>query len=57
MTWYDLVRKYFPNASDELCEYILWERTCFPICGREKVEKQLRELAKEEGEKSARMVD
>jgi len=45
MTWYDLVRKYFPDADNEFCEFVLWEKTCFPVCGPEKVEKQLRELA------------
>jgi hypothetical protein len=45
MTWYDLVRKYFPDADDEFCEFVLWEKTCFPVCGPEKVEKQLKELA------------
>lgn len=44
MTWYDLVRRYFPNASDELCEYILWEETCFPVGSVEDVERQIREL-------------
>jgi hypothetical protein len=45
MTWYDLVRKYFSSATDEVCEYILWEETCFPIGTLEDVEKQIRELA------------
>ena len=31
MTWNDLVKKYFPNANDEDCEYILWNKTPFPI--------------------------
>ena len=29
-TYGDLVREYFPNATDEECEFILWERTGFP---------------------------
>ena len=31
MTWNDLVRKYIPNATDEECEYVLWNKTPFPI--------------------------
>lgn len=31
MTWNDLVKKYIPNANDEDCEYILWNKTPFPI--------------------------
>lgn len=42
--WNDLVRKYFPNASDEEVDYILYNETAFPICGLETVVKQLEEL-------------
>jgi hypothetical protein len=45
MTWYDLVRKYFPNASDKVCEYILWEETCYPVGTPEDVETMIKELA------------
>ena len=31
MTWNDLVRKYIPNATDEECEYVLWNKTPFSI--------------------------
>ena len=31
MTWIDLVKQYFPNATDEECTSILWEKTPFPI--------------------------
>ena len=31
MTWNDLVRKYIVNATDEECDYILWNKTPFPI--------------------------
>lgn len=41
MTWRDLVRKYFPNASDEECDFILWERTAFPVSSIETIEKQI----------------
>ena len=43
MTWNDLVRKYFPDASDKTCDSILWEKTAFPLVGVEIVEKQLQE--------------
>lgn len=29
-TWHDLVRQYWPNATDEFCQYVLWEHTGFP---------------------------
>ena len=43
MTWRDLVRKYFPNASDTICDFILWEKTAFPLVPAKEVEKQLQE--------------
>ncbi|KUL16228.1 hypothetical protein RFN66_03565 [Bacillus paralicheniformis] len=43
MTWIDLVRKYFPDANDKQCDFILWEKTAFPLVPVETVEKQLRE--------------
>lgn len=44
-TWYDLVRKYIPSASDDECDHILWEETAFPCAGLVHVEKQIAELA------------
>jgi len=29
-TWIDLVREVFPDASDGMADYILWEHTGFP---------------------------
>jgi hypothetical protein len=26
-----VVKFYFPDKSDEECDYILWEETCFPF--------------------------
>jgi hypothetical protein len=43
MTWNDLVRKYFPNANDKECDFLLWEKTAFPLVPVEEVEKQLQE--------------
>lgn len=31
MSWNDIVRKHFPNADDNYCEFILWEYTPFPV--------------------------
>lgn len=41
MTWIELAKKYFPDASDEEADTILWEFTAFPVADRETVEKQL----------------
>lgn len=41
MTWNDLVRQYFPNADDEMANFILWELTCFPLGSAEQVKEQL----------------
>lgn len=49
MNWLDLVRKYFPGISDEEADFILWERTAYPMAGVETVEEQLKELR--EGER------
>lgn len=27
----ELVRNYFPDASNKFCDYILWEHTPFPV--------------------------
>ncbi|WP_303752923.1 hypothetical protein [Bacillus velezensis] len=43
MTWIDLVRKYFPDANDKQCDFILWEKTAFPLASVETVESQLQE--------------
>ena len=43
MTWNDLVRKYFPDTTDKQCDFILWEKTPFPLVGAEIVEEYLQE--------------
>lgn len=43
MTWIELVKSYFPNVDDDYADFILWEKTAFPICGLEQVKEQLRE--------------
>jgi len=30
MTAGDIVREYFPDATDDECEFILWEKTGYP---------------------------
>lgn len=41
-TYLDLVREYFPNASDDELDGILWEKTAFPLETREdELRKQL----------------
>lgn len=30
MTGIELVRQYFPKATEDQCDYILWEKTGFP---------------------------
>lgn len=30
MTWLELVKHYFPDATDDQADYILWEYTGFP---------------------------
>ena len=30
MTWGELVREYFPDATDDEVDFILWEKTGFP---------------------------
>ena len=42
MTWLDLVRKYFPDATDQEADYILWEQTAFPFAGNEYIEMQIK---------------
>src|SRR3990167_3285833 len=34
MTYQGMVRRYFPNASDDEVEFILWEKTGFPCFWR-----------------------
>ena len=33
-TFRDLARRVYPDASDEECDYLLWERTGFPAFWR-----------------------
>ena len=44
-TWIDLVRKYFPAATEKEADFLLWEKTSFPCGKAEEVERQLKELA------------
>ena len=44
-TYFDLVRRFFPEASDEECDYLLWGATCFPMGGLMTVARQLKRNA------------
>ena len=44
-TPYDCVRFFNPKASDDLCEFIIWEQTCFPFSSEIMI-KQLNETFK-----------
>jgi len=46
LTWLDLVRKYLPGISDEYADFILWEKTCFPMGDKKTIEKQIKEFVK-----------
>ena len=45
MSWNDLVRAWIPEASNAVCESLLWEGTCFPMGSVEQVERQIAEAA------------
>jgi hypothetical protein len=53
MTWQELVKEYFPEATNDDVQYILWNETSFPyfwnipedgLTGEECCRKQLKEL-------------
>jgi len=29
-TYGDIIKEYFPDADDEFCEFVLWEKTGYP---------------------------
>ena len=44
MTIFEYAKTLFPNTTDEYVEFLVWERTCFPLdC--ERAMEQLREIA------------
>lgn len=45
ITFLDLVRKYVPDATNEIAEIILWEHTAFPMADLGIIETQLKEFA------------
>jgi len=49
MSWHGVIRHYWPDASDEHCEFVLWECTCYPFDTKTAL-KQLFDLYKEEQE-------
>ena len=42
MTWPELVRCYFPGATNSEVEIIMWELTAFPASSARHIEKQIR---------------
>lgn len=48
VTYRDLVREYFPGADDDICDFILWEKTPFPVCDVEELRFRLEMLVREE---------
>lgn len=44
-TWFDLARRFFPDADDELIDFLLWERTCYPMGSVLQVARQLKKEA------------
>jgi hypothetical protein len=44
MTYIDLVKKHWPEVSDEVADMILWEMTAFPFASVEHTEKQIIEI-------------
>lgn len=52
-TWGDVVKEYFPEASEEEVEYILWEKTPYPMIGEAGVRSSLAELKQRLGVKES----
>ena len=46
MTSIELVKEYFPKATKDLADFILWEKTAFPFGDETYLRKQLQTLAK-----------
>jgi hypothetical protein len=51
MKWIDIVRKYIPDVTEQEADFILWEKTAFPVAGLETVEQQIKEFAENRGVK------
>lgn len=43
MTYRELVREYLPDADDDECDFILWEKTAFPMCKLDTLKRQIEE--------------
>jgi len=44
MTLLELVRLYFPDASEDKCDFIIWEKTAYPFASWITLERQLEEF-------------
>jgi hypothetical protein len=48
MTYLDLVKNHFPEADDKFADFVLWEKTAFPLVKDAKtIEEQIMEFAEE----------
>lgn len=48
MSYVDLVQKHIPNADESFAEFVLWEKTAFPIVKNLKIlEEQIMKFAEE----------
>lgn len=43
-TWADVVREVYPDADDDLVEFLLWEKTAYPMGGASNVRELLTTL-------------
>lgn len=43
-TWAHEIRKVFPKATGDFCEYVLWERTAYPFANAAHIKRQIREF-------------
>jgi hypothetical protein len=46
-TWIDLVKEYFPSASDKQCDDFMWNCTSFPAGIKHQIYDQIRQAAVE----------
>jgi hypothetical protein len=57
VSWADLVKKYYPEVSEEVAEMLLWETTCFPMGSPQQVENNLKENVAEYGQDIQKCID
>ncbi|WP_226035728.1 hypothetical protein [Aquibacillus saliphilus] len=50
LKWYDVIRKYQPDATDDDCHYILWEHTAFPLTDEFTIHSQIKKYFQSVGD-------